>query len=415
MHARRSSRDSGFTLVEVVVAMATFAVLVAFTLALVLRVNQTARQNDLRVAAASLANRQVEAVRGQELSAIPDGLQTSTTTVGGTTYTVRQTAQLVSTNATASLCGSTSSTLAYKLVTVTVSWPNMGAVPAVRADTLKVVGTGALSQAMGTLAVNVATSSGAPLGDVTVTLTPGGASVVTGDDGCAVFSQVAPGAYTATANTPGYVGAGNSQVEAVSAIGITAGQVAHADLLYDVATDFLVQPPQVTGYTMPSGIPLMIRSSYVTDTQLPGCGAGNGCYTGLPGQVRSLFPTLYTVWAGTCHDAKTAESAASVDLSSAAARGTTVTVPMGQVRITVMHDGEPRAGRSLTATHAAEPAATTPPPLCSSGANHSLPVSQDAGVGVLLPYGTWTLSSSNSPSVTVSVGSTPLDIVLTED
>ncbi|MFZ0158441.1 MAG: prepilin-type N-terminal cleavage/methylation domain-containing protein [Kineosporiaceae bacterium] len=415
MHARGSSRDSGFTLVEVVIAMATFAVLVAFTLALVLRVNQTARQNDLRVAAASLANRQVEAVRGLDLSAIPDGLQTSTATVGSTTYTVRQTARLVAANATASLCGSASSTLAYKLVTVTVSWPNMGSVPAVRADTLKVVGTGALSQAMGTLAVNVASANGAPRADVTVTLSPGGASVVTGDDGCAVFSQVAPGGYTATANTPGYVGASNSQIESVSAIGITAGQVAHADLLYDAATDVVVQPPQITGYSAPSGVPLMIRSTYVTDAQLPGCGTGIACITGFPGQVRSLFPTMYTLWAGNCHDAKTAASAASADLTSATARGSTVTVPMGQVRITVMHDGTPRAGRTLTASHAAEPAATTPPPLCSTGASYALPVSQASGVGVLLPYGTWTLTSQSSPPMTVSVGSTPLDIVLMEN
>jgi len=38
-----------------------------------------------------------------------------------------------------------------------------------------------------------------------------------------------------------------------------------------------------------------------------------------------------------------------------------------------------------------------------------------SGVGVLLPYGTWTLTSQSSPPMTVSVGSTPLDIVLMEN
>jgi len=413
MHVRGNGRDSGFTLAEVVVAMTTFAVLVAFTLGLVLRINQTARQNDLRVAAASLADRQVEAVRGMDLSAIPDGLQTSSATVGATTYTVRQTAQLVPSNSTASLCGSNSSSLAYKLVTVTVSWPNMGSVPAVRADTLKVVGTGALSAAMGTVAVNVATASAAPLSDVTVTLSPGGASVVTGDDGCAVFSQVAPGTYTARADTPGFVGASNSQIELVSAIGVTAGQVAHTDLLYDTATRFTVQPMGPPDYVMPSGIPLMLRSTYVTDTQLPGCGTGNGCATGFPGQVQSVFPTLYTLWGGSCHDAKTGASAVNADLSSRTARDTTVTVPMAQARITVLHDGIPTTGRQLTASHAAESSATTPPPLCTSGATYSLPVSQAEGVGVLLPHGTWTITSPGASPVTVTLGPTPATVFLT--
>ena len=92
---RRGRPDSGFTLAEVLVAMSVFSILVTVTLGMVLRTTGLLASNDRRVVAANLADRQIESARSQRAVDIPNGLTTRTETVGGVTYTVRQTATYV--------------------------------------------------------------------------------------------------------------------------------------------------------------------------------------------------------------------------------------------------------------------------------------------------------------------------------
>ncbi len=407
----RAVRDEGFSLVEVLAAMVVFAIVVAFTLAMLLRITQGTRQNDLRVAAASLANRQIEAIRGTAINDIPDGLQLSSATVGTTVFTIRQNAALVASGSAASLCGSTSDELAYKLVTVRVSWPSMGAVPPIRADTLKAVGTNVLDSTKGTLAVKVSRADASAADGIPVVLSPGGATVTTGADGCAVFSQLAVGTYTVQLNEAGFLGASDTQLETVGSVGVSAGAVAHADLLYDTATQITVAPGGLAGATMPTDVALMMRSSYVTDAVLPGCGPTSACVTGFPGEVRNLFPTQRTFWAGTCHDAKTAASTIVVDLPTPS----TVQVPMATATVDVRVGGVSTAGRPLYAVHAPD-STSTPVPACPGGETHTLPSSQVGGVSVLLPHGTWTIATSpdGSGGTMVTLDGSPASVVVAE-
>lgn len=48
------------------------------------------------------------------------------------------------------------------------------------------------------------TNTGAPLGNVTVTLSPGGASKLTGSNGLFEFEELTPQQYTITVQKPGY-------------------------------------------------------------------------------------------------------------------------------------------------------------------------------------------------------------------
>lgn len=378
-------------------AMTVFAVMVIAVLGVIVKITQVAGSNTRRVVAASLANRQIESVRGQRAVDIADGGLTRTDGVGGTTYTIQQTANYLPPDATTSVCASSGSELAYKLVTVIVTWPNMGEVQPVRADTLVAVGVGddGLDASKGSVALDVVDADGAPVPGITVTLSPGTNSVTTGSDGCAVFTGLEENTYTATANTPGYVGVTNSQLTTVSSIGVTASTVARATLVYDTDRTINLDVGGPAGYALPSGVPLVLRDTYVSASVYPTCtGTGQGCLTDYPGQARYLFPAVYDVWAGSCSDATTATT---FDATPASADGTTVTVGMGSALVDVRVSGVSTAGYTVYAVHATESTGTMP--YCSAGESYTLPTSQVGGVGVLLPYGTWTFSlTSFSPS-----------------
>ncbi|WP_158221216.1 prepilin-type N-terminal cleavage/methylation domain-containing protein [Kineosporia sp. R_H_3] len=415
---RRDRPDGGFTLAEVLVAMSVFSILVTVALGLVLRTTGLLASNDRRVVAANLADRQIESARSQRAVDIPDGLTTRTETVGGVTYTVKQTATYVPSDATSSVCTASAAGLAYKLVTVTVTWPGMGRVKAVRADTLKAVGIGTdgLDTASGSVAVSVVGASGAAVSDVVVTLSPGGATTTTGEDGCAVFTSLAPGAYTAAVDTGGYVGTTNAQASTLTSLGVSAGTIARGTLLYDTARSAQLVLTGPTGFTAPAGVRTVLRSSYVSETVYPVCtGAAVGCVTALPGTAEHLFPTVYDVWAGTCADVKTVSGAVTtVDLAPAASDGTTVQVRTGSVLVDVRSLlGTSLTGRVVTATHAADAAGLGQ--RCTTGETFTLPATTAGGVGVLLPAGTWTFTVPNGVApVTASLDTSgPKTVVLT--
>ena len=413
----RGRPAEGFTLVEILVAMSVFTVLVTVVLGLVLRTAATASSNDRRVVAANLADRQIESARAQRAVDIPDGLTTRTETVGGVTYTVRQTSTYVAADSTSSVCTGSGSGLAYKLVTVTVTWPGMGRVKAVRADTLKAVGIGddGLDATRGSAAVTVVGASGAPVTGVLVTLSPSGAVTTTGEDGCAVFTGLAAGTYSATVSTGGYVGPTNAQTTTLGSIGVTAGGIARGTVLYDTdrSANLVLSGP--AGYTAPSGLRTSLRSSYVSDTVTPVCsGTPAGCVTALPGTAQYLFPTVYDLWAGTCLDAKAAGAVTTTDLTAESADGATVTLKAGAALVEVRNPlGTSLAGRVVTATHAADAPGTGQ--RCTAGESYPLPATVAGGVGVLLPAGTWTFTVTGGlapATVTLDTSSTK-NVVLT--
>ena len=383
--------------------MTVFAIMVSAVLGLILRTAQVARSNNARVVAASLANRQIESVRGQRAIDIPDGGVTRTDSVGNITYTIKQTANYLPPDTTTSVCASSGSQLAYKLVTVKVTWPNMGQVKDVRADTLVALGIGndALDDSTGSIALAVMGATGAAVSGITVTLSSGD-SVTTGEDGCAVFTGLAPDTYTATADASGYVGVANAQVTSVSSIGVTAASIARASLVYDTTRTLTLAAGGPAGYTMPTGIPLMFRDTYLSPASYPACGATPaGCLSAFPGQAQYLFPAVYDVWAGSCADARVPTT---FDVTPASADASTVTVGMGSALVDVQVGGASTAGRSVYAVHDKETAG--PAPYCASGATYTLPASQVGGVGVLLPYGTWTFSlTSFEPGTAPPAGS----------
>jgi type II secretory pathway pseudopilin PulG len=272
--------------------MAVFAILVTAALGILVRTTDVARTNTRRVVAANLANRAVESARSMRALDIPDGGQTRSEVVGNVTYTVTQTANYLSSGATTSVCSGSGSSLAYKLVTVTVTWPNMGSIAPVRADTLKSLGLGndALDATKGSIALAVLSSRGNPVAGVDVTLTPGNVVRTTGTDGCAVFTGLTAATYSAALNMSGYVGSTGTQLTTAANLGVTAGQIQRGSVLYDTVRRATVALSPATGFTPPSTLGLILRNSYLSERTYPACtglAAPATCVTGVRASEQS--------------------------------------------------------------------------------------------------------------------------------
>lgn len=393
----RQDDDAGFGLMEVVVAMTIFGVTVSAVLGIVLSTLKVTRSNSQRVAASNLATKQIEAARSQLAVNVPDGAVVRTESVGATVYTIEQNANYVTSGASTSLCADSSGDLAYKLVTATVTWPNMGSTKPVKADTLLALGVGAegLSTTSGTMAVGVVGATGQPVSGVTVTLNPGGLTRTTGVDGCAVFVNLpVSGAgtdYTATVNQPGFVSPLVVRQSSVTA-GVQAGQIQRSGKIkYDTVRTLTVSANAPAGYTVPAGLSVGLRSPEIdTGMQLPSCATspvGAGCLSAFPGTASNLFPNLYDVWAGSCAYPRPAGASANVDLSAASA---TVAVPLQGLATRVFRgsDPTPQVGYTVQATSACGGPALVLPNTSSGTSMAALPAG-DWTITVTGPQGTY--------------------------
>jgi prepilin-type N-terminal cleavage/methylation domain-containing protein len=410
--AASADADGGFTLLEVIVSMVVFSVVVTGALAVLLKTTQVAGSNTRRVVAANLATKQIEAARSQTALQIPDGLVSRTEVVGKTTYTVNQTSNYLPSDSATSVCSGSGNNLAYKLVSVDVTWPNMGAVKPVHSDTLRALGLGAdgLDPSQGAVAVLVQGANG-PVSGMQVTLTPGGQTRTTGADGCAVFVGLTDGQnYTATVNTAGYVSNTNLQYMQNANLGVRKSEVTRGTILYDQAGSFNLSWDVPAGYDVPDGLPVMMRNSFLSDRSYPTCvSLGStvaGCVDGVPGTAKNLFPAVYDVWAGTCSDSRTP---ASVTLAPGGAED--VAIPLAPVTFHFVNkQGQPIGAHQVQATHAPEAAPPTATTFCGSGESWSWSGSGGKrSVDAALPTGTWTFTSPGSQPVTVEMttGSNP--------
>lgn len=408
--ARRRARDedAGATLVELVVALVILATVVTLVAGVLISTLQLVKSNTQRTAATNLAAQQIEKVRAMLGPDIPVG-QTNlgTVTVGGTAYSLVQDAAYASQSATGNACNGPSASLPFKRVTVTVTWPNMGAVQPVRSDTLRVLGVGndILSGTTGAAAVAVQGGDGGqPVASIAVTLktSPGGGTVatqVTGYDGCVVFANLPVGNYTASVNTLGHVSQDGAQDYTGAAFGVTTGNVTKAVLPYDRLGGLSATLTSPNGFPTPITLGLTLTSSVWAvnqDRVFVDCAAApsapQGCVAGPSREASSLFPGDYGSWAGTCTDAKPA----GVIPLDAVTAGSVTNVPVSNLRdVQVTGDPSIAGSQTLYAVHASGD------PTCPSGEYYDLGTLTAGGVvDVALPIGDWRLQLSSAVPAT---------------
>ncbi len=410
----RREGDDGFTLVETLAAMVVFAILAVSVGGVILHTFGLTKSNTSRVAAANLATQRIEQTRAMRALDVPDGMSVVSPkpVVNGVEYTVTQTANYVASSSGTSLCSGPSSSgtkLAYKLITVLVTWPNMGSVQPVRQDTLLAVGLGfnGIATDKGTGAIAVLDEAGQPVPGVTVTLTPSSVQRLTGSDGCAVFTGLSPGiSYTATAALSGYVSPAGAPTATSEAFTVTASGVTKVAVRYQRAGALAATLLAPGGLTPPATLELTLSSSnFPTPERIfADCSivatSPQYCVAGQPRTASALFPGQYGVWPGSCSDAKPSQP---VTADVRAGQSTSVSVSLAGVVVDVRdRQGKPVTGKTVYAQHAADTG-------CLSGTVWPLTPAGASTQSLALPPGNWSFSfsptrDSGGSAVTLSAG-----------
>jgi type II secretory pathway pseudopilin PulG len=430
---RRPVRQDGYSVVELLVAVTVFALVFAAVSIGIGRALEINRGNRNRSAAAYLAARQLEEVRAKAFDQVTLGRTTCVYTTASCNlpapYTVEQDVAWASPGSTTTSCdvpSSSGATLAYKRVTVTVTWPNMGGVAPVTSQTLLTPPGGSYDPNDGHILVQAFNRDALPLAGQTVSLTgPETASQTTTIDGCAFFAYLDPGTYTATISTSGYVDRQGSQ-PASQSVGVTASQITRVQFDYDQAATLSVGLVAPSGAVLPSGIAMTVANSNLTVGIKSFQQAATG--SGASRTISPLFPYAsgYQVWAGDCADADPAAysgGSRGAVLASNPGATTSGTAKLGAVDLTVRFTtilGLPVGNAAITATHTAGTGCT--------GGNTLTTTTQTNASGKLrlaLPYGTWTIRATGtalpytgktgSATVTLPVSSTvpSLTVVVT--
>jgi prepilin-type N-terminal cleavage/methylation domain-containing protein len=258
---RRPVRQDGYSVVELMVAVTIFALVFAAVSLGIGRALELNRSNRNRSAGAYLAARQLEEVRSTATGDFEAVALGRTVQLSGV-YTITQDVTWTSPGSTSTSCNvptGSGAALAYKRVTVTVTWTDMGGVQPVVSQTLLTPPGGIYDPNDGHVLVQVFDRDAAPLAGQTITLSgPESASQPTTAEGCVFFAYLDPGSYTVTLNTTGHVGRQGDQ-PATQNVAVVATQISTLRFDYDRAATLritLTRPTAPPTAAIPSGIAL---------------------------------------------------------------------------------------------------------------------------------------------------------------
>jgi type II secretory pathway pseudopilin PulG len=416
---RRPVRQDGYSIVELLVAVTVFALVFAAVSIGIGRALEVNRGNRNRSAAAYLAARQLEEARAKAFTTVALGRTTCVYSAPTSTcnvpspYTVVQDVAWASPGSTSTSCDvptGAGTGLAYKRVTVTVTWPDMGGVAPVTSQTLLTPPSGTFDPDDGHILVQAFNRDALPLAGQTVSITgPQTASQTTTTDGCAFFPYLDPGTYTATLNGTGYVDRQGNQ-PATQTVGVTASQISRLQFDYDRAATLSVGLVAPSGAVIPTGtygIAMTVANSNLTVGTESFQQSSTG--SGITRTITPLFPYAsgYEVWAGDCADADPAAysgGSRGAVLASNPAATTSGSAALDAVDVTVRRTsvtGTLQSGATVSAIHAAGTGCTAGETLTTTTTTNL-----SGQLRLALPYGTWTIravSGSRTGTATVTL------------
>lgn len=432
LRAARES-DEGFSIIEVMVAMTVFAMIAAGVAAGIASTLYLTQDNRSREAALNLANQALDAARStKDVFTLDD--DTSTLSVGNQDYTVKQTTNWINSDGSDNSCGAGSGVLAYKRVSINVSWTS-GTSPrqkSVVLDTLISPSSAVSSATASTIVVGVRTATGGPNSGVAVTITPvsGGATslsnppAATDSNGCSYAVGVTPGTYKVTITKAGNIDKAGATAPYAS-IATVAGGVGNAAFLYD------------QGVTVTAGAPLNLKDGVAVKlpTLLPMTYRYDDTVQTVTTTSTVLFPYQWTAIAGAypgCTDVDPTAWPAANNLATSpnifnamdgstpgynptTAVTATARAPMGVIDVKM-------GGLDTVLVATSKNASPVPngDPGCSTATTYTFTgMTSAAATTIALPFGTWTLRgttilggvlSSNSQSVASNSNVTNLKV-----
>ena len=431
--------ERGMSLVEVVVAVVVLGIFASAVLAVILQTQSGGVTNRSRVAASNLAAREIDMVRdefsrsdtsalaiaaaGTQVNPHPLDGQTigAPLQVDGMQYTVQRDVAWNLTGSGASACTGGSLVVYPTLgVTVTVTWPRMGAVK-------PVVSTAALAPAKGKgipgtasfVAVKVVDAAGQPSPGRGITVSGGSQTVTatTDDSGCAV-AQVAPATglgttYTAQATDVGYVDISGTTGPTKNVGQLARGQLNNSvSFAYDRAGTVRLHLIDPTGGALDTATVAGATVTLVAGESSGSTSATTPAVTGLTTTVSGLWPTMYGAYFGTTPPAAGYPTAVvapggtiDIDVPVVMALGSLNSLPTGTTSVIAVPGGSTTCTASGARTVAASgfsflPGswsffATGPTYDCSPG---PASLAFIAGPNDGTTWGTTTLSVTSAPS-----------------
>ncbi len=405
--------EAGFTLLELVVALALFMVLTAGIFATIDSGLNVTRNNKNRTVAANLVAQQMDAFRSMDFPTLltQQGSKTQPTqNVGGIPFTVTSEVNPQPINSATTPCdaaGASSNTLVFR-VDVSVSWPSMRGVQPATASTIISPPVGVYDQTgKGFMGVKVRGADAKPVSGVPVTVTPAmtPATNQTDANGCAFFTNAAPGTYTVGLGLVNYVDRqGNSSPS--QTVGVSANAITQVAFDYAPAASLAITLAGTGSAPVANSVAVTLGDTDFTPT-----GTKTWSGTGTSRTIGNLFPVTagYTMWAGDCADADPQGTSSTgpywpngmranpVAVTGGASSSATITMPA--VTATVQQGTTPVAGVQVMASHAL-PSGQTSDAGCPSVESFTLGTTDAFGnVSGALPYGNWTLSvTGRSPA-----------------
>lgn len=394
LSALRAARDeAGFALAEVMVSAVLLIVLALATLSVIDRAQATSSNNRSRDVAAQLAQSEQDAIRQMPISALAGGFHPPVIpkTVGRIQYQVASEADWVTDSGGAVTC-STSGRVAYLRSTTTVTWAGMGTIKPVIADAIVDPGVAALGPNKGALTVLLSKADGT--GTPGITVTAGGVSSVTDENGCAVLANLDAGTQTLSYSAPGYVDK-DAKPAPSKPVTIGAGTIAQATGSYDLAgridttivDDSTTPQPADWGKVALDHAQRSTPTLFATDT--------DGTFSNSSATVFP-FSSSYKAFVGDCtgnDPSNTLYTNAGASPGTQVNPGQTKSVTLTMRNITVDFQGSAEISGATTviAPEAAAPAMApvAPQSPCGGAKTYTGLTSATGQLTLPMPYGVW--------------------------
>jgi Tfp pilus assembly protein PilV len=378
------AEQTGFTVIEVMVTAVLVVMVGLGVLGGLDSASLTSGSNKARSIAASLAEEDLERMRGMTVADLSNLRARRTTTVDGVPFEVESRAQWVSDQGGNISCRAGLARADYMAVSSTVTWPAMRNVDPVRSDTIIAPANGTFGPGQGSLAVEIKDRAGRGVPGLDVGLAgPEPQSDATNSDGCVLWGYLDSGAYTISFARQGWVDPqGVSNV--TKATDVPSMAVSTAAFDYDEAATVRVNVDTKVGTNPPQSataehVSVGHSSLAPPGMRVFGSGSPSSSYT-----LSSLFPFTsgYSVYSGNCAGANPVNYGQNTLVTLAPADSQSFTVREPAMNVTVRDGGAPRAGARVTITAIGAGCSGTLRPGTTNSAGQ-LPSSWDPGI----PYG----------------------------